>query len=212
MSFDILKQLEWRYATKKFDATKKVSQKKINILKEAFNLTATSYGLQPLKLVVISNPATIKDLVPLSFNQEQVGNASHIFVICIENTIDANFIQNYFDLVNKTRNTSRDILKSFEDYLIDDFSKKTDEEIKIWASKQAYLTLGNLLTVCAVEKVDACPIEGFLPDKYDAFLNLTDKGLKSVLVMAVGHRSEDDTFSKLKKVRRGVEEIVIDIE
>ena len=130
MSFDILKQLEWRYATKKFDATKKVSQKKINILKEAFNLTATSYGLQPLKLVVISNPDTIKDLVPLSYNQEQVGNASHIFVICIENTIDANFIQNYFDLVNKTRNTSRDILKSFEDYLIDDFSKKTDEEIK----------------------------------------------------------------------------------
>ena len=213
MSFDILKQLEWRYATKKFDATKKVSQKKINILKEAFNLTATSYGLQPLKLVVISNPNTIKDLVPLSYNQEQVGNASHIFVICIENTIDANFIQNYFDLVNKTRNTSRDILKSFEDYLIDDFSKKTDEEIKVWASKQAYLTLGNLLTVCAVEEIDACPIEGFQPDQYDAYLNSNQiKVLKSVLVMAVGHRSDDDTFSKLKKVRRGVEEIVIDIE
>ena len=78
MSSDILKQLEWRYATKKFDTTKKVSQKKINILKEAFNLTATSYGLQPLKLVVISNSDTIKDLVPLSYNQEQVGNASHI--------------------------------------------------------------------------------------------------------------------------------------
>ena len=212
MSSDILKQLEWRYATKKFDTTKKVSQKKINILKEAFNLTATSYGLQPLKLVVISNSDTIKDLVPLSYNQEQVGNASHIFVICIENKIDAQFIQNYFDLVNKTRNTSREILKSFEDYLINDFSKKTDEEIKTWASKQAYLTLGNLLAVCALEEIDACPIEGFQPERYDVYLNLTDKDLKSVLVMAVGHRSEDDAFSKLKKVRRGVEEIIIDIK
>ncbi|MDB2494730.1 NAD(P)H-dependent oxidoreductase [Flavobacteriaceae bacterium] len=212
MSFDILKKLEWRYATKKFDATKKVSSKKITILKEAFNLTATSYGLQPLKLVVISNPKIIKDLVPLSYNQGQVGNASHIFVICIETSIDAKFIKKYFDLVNKTRNTSRDILKSYEDYLIDNFSKKTDEEITIWAAKQAYLTMGNLLTVCAVEEIDACPIEGFQPDQYDSYLNLSAKGLQSVLVMAVGHRSVDDAFSELKKVRRGVDEIVIDLE
>tara|TARA_B110000003_G_scaffold275711_1_gene319157 strand:+ start:452 stop:1090 length:639 start_codon:yes stop_codon:yes gene_type:complete len=212
MSFDILKKLEWRYATKKFDATKKVAPKKITILKEAFNLTATSYGLQPLKLVVISNPKIIKDLVPLSYNQGQVGNASHIFVICIETSIDANFIKKYFDLVNKTRNTSRDILKSYEDYLIDNFSKKTDEEITIWAAKQAYLTMGNLLTVCAVKEIDACPIEGFQPDQYDSYLNLTAKGLQSVLVMAVGHRSVDDAFSELKKVRRGVDEIVIDLE
>ena len=212
MSFDILKKLEWRYATKKFDATKKVSSKKITILKEAFNLTATSYGLQPLKLVVISNPKIIKDFVPLSYNQGQVGNASHIFVICIENSIDAKFIKKYFDLVNKTRNTSRDILKSYEDYLIDNFSKKTDEEITIWAAKQAYLTMGNLLTVCAVEEIDACPIEGFQPDQYDSYLNLSAKGLQSVLVMAVVHRSVDDAFSELKKVRRGVDEIVIDLE
>ena len=93
MSSDILKQLEWRYATKKFDITKKVSQKKINILKEAFNLTATSYGLQPLKLVVISNSDTIKDLVPLSYNQEQVGNASHIFVISLSLRLGKTILQ-----------------------------------------------------------------------------------------------------------------------
>lgn len=212
MATNILEQLEWRYATKKFDENKKVSTDKIETLKEAFNLTATSYGLQPLKLLVISNPKIIKDLVPMSYNQGQVGNASHIFVICIENKVDTNFIKNYFDLVEKTRNTSREILKSFEDFLINDFGNKTEEDIALWASKQAYLALGNLLTVCAVEEIDACPIEGFVPSQYDEYLKLTEKGLNSVLVMAIGHRAEDDMFSDLKKVRRGVEEVVIEIE
>ena len=212
MTTNIVEQLKWRYATKKFDETKKVSTSKIETLKEAFNLTATSYGLQPLKLLVISNPEIIKDLVPMSYNQGQVGNASHIFVICIENKVDTAFIKNYFDLVEKTRNTPREILKSFEEFLIDDFTNKTEEEIALWATKQAYLTLGNLLTVCALEEVDACPIEGFVPSQYDEYLKLSEKGLSSVLVMAVGHRAEDDMFSKLKKVRRGVDEVVIDIE
>ena len=212
MASNILEQLEWRYATKKFDETKKVSSEKINLLKEAFNLTATSYGLQPLKLLVVSNPEKIKDLVPMSYNQGQVGNASHIFIICIENNVDTNFIKNYFNLVEKTRNTPRKILSSFEEFLIDDFSKKTLEEKNEWATKQAYLALGNLLTVCALEEIDACPIEGFVPNQYDDFLKLADKGLNSVLVMAVGHRAEDDMFSDLKKVRRGVDEVVIDFE
>tara|TARA_B100000809_G_C15133650_1_gene529563 strand:- start:2118 stop:2756 length:639 start_codon:yes stop_codon:yes gene_type:complete len=212
MAIKILEQLKWRYATKKFDEKRKVSSDKIEILKEAFNLTATSYGLQPLKLLVVSNADIIKELVPMSFNQGQVGNASHIFIICIENKVDSTFIKNYFDLVEKTRNTPREILSSFEEFLIDDFSKKTQEEIKVWATKQAYLALGNLLTVCALEEVDACPIEGFLPNKYDQHLSLSEKELSSVLVMAVGHRAEDDMFSGLKKVRRGVDEVVIEIE
>tara|TARA_R110000787_G_scaffold59922_8_gene135844 strand:+ start:8353 stop:8991 length:639 start_codon:yes stop_codon:yes gene_type:complete len=212
MATNILEQLKWRYATKKFDETRKVSSDKIEILKEAFNLTATSYGLQPLKLLVVSNPEIIQELVPMSFNQGQVGNASHIFIICTENKVDRTFIKNYFNLVEKTRNTSREILSSFEEFLIDDFSKKTSEEIKDWATKQAYLALGNLLTVCALEEVDACPIEGFVPTQYDEHLNLSEKALSSVLVMAVGHRAEDDMFSELKKVRRGVDEVVIEIE
>jgi len=212
MAIHILEQLKWRYATKKFDETKKVSSDTIGILKEAFNLTATSFGLQPIKLIVVSNPEVIQNLVPLSFNQGQIGNASHIFIICIENKVDTAFIKNYFDLVERTRNTPREILSSFENFLIDDFSKKTSEEIKYWATKQAYLVLGNLLTVCAIEKVDSCPIEGFSPDKYDEYLALSEKGLSAVLVMAVGHRAKDDVFSEFKKVRRGVDELVIEIE
>ena len=212
MAVHILEQLKWRYATKKFDETKKVSSNTIKTLKEAFNLTATSYGLQPLKLIIVSNPKVIKDLVPLSFNQGQVGSASHVFIMCIENKVGTDFIKNYFDLVEKTRTTPRELLSSFEAFLIDDFSKKTSEEIKTWATKQAYLAIGNLLTVCAIEKVDACPIEGFSPDKYDAYFNLSEKGLSAVLVMAVGHRAKDDVFSEFKKVRRGVDALVIEIE
>ena len=99
-----------------------------------------------------------------------------------------------------------------ETEIISNKDKKTTEEIKSWATKQAYLVLGNLLTVCAIEKVDSCPIEGFSPDKYDEYFALSEKGLSAVLVMAVGHRAKDDVFSEFKKVRRGVDELVINIE
>jgi len=212
MTTNIIDQLQWRYATKKFDSQKKLSKEKIGILKEAFNLTATSYGLQPVKLVVVSNPETIQELVPISYNQPQIGNASHILVLCTETEVDTAFIKNYFDLVEKTRNTPRTVLSSFEEFLIDDFSKKTQEEKDAWATKQAYLIMGNLLTVCATEEIDACPIEGFVPKQYDEFLKLNEKGLQSVLVLAVGYRAEDDMFSEMKKVRRGIEEMVIEID
>ena len=109
------------------------------------------------------------------------------------------------------RNTSRTILEPFETFLVDSFSEKTPEEIDLWMTKQAYLALGNLLTVCALENIDACPMEGFEPDKYDQLLELNEMGLKSVLVLPVGYRAEDDFFSTLKKVRRGVEEIIIEM-
>ena len=211
MPIDILEHLKWRYATKNFDSKRKLTKEKLAILKEAFNLTATSYGLQPVKLVVVSDVEKIKQLVPMSYNQTQIGNASHILVLCTETNVDSKFIKNYFDLVEKTRKTSRDILASFEEYLIDDYSKKSPEEIELWAAKQAYLIMGNLLTVCAVEEIDSCPIEGFLPEEYDRFLGLSEMGLRSVLVLAVGYRAEDDFFSGLQKVRRGVDALIIEI-
>ena len=212
MAKDIIESLEWRYATKKFDSTKKLSKEKLDILKKSYDLTATSYGLQPLKLVIVSDPDTLEKLVPLSFNQPQIGNASHILVICTETRVDTPFIKDYFNRVEKERGTSREILASFEDFLINSFSKKDTEEIDLWAANQVYLAMGNLLTVCAIEEIDSCPIEGFLPEKYDEFFKLNDMGLKSVLVLAVGYRAEDDMFSRFKKIRRGVDEVVIEVD
>lgn len=207
---NIIESLKWRYATKKFDATKKISDTKLALLKEAFTLTATSYGLQPVKLMVLSNKAMQKALVPHSYNQEQVAQASHVLIICIENKINEAYIRSYFEDVKNVRGTADEILDPFRTYLIDHFSAKTTEEVKEWAVKQAYIILGNLLTVCAVEQIDACPMEGFIPEKYDELLGLQEKDLSSVLVMPIGYRAEDDMFATFKKVRKSIESNVLD--
>ncbi len=204
-------QLKWRYATKKFDPSRILSVEKLEVLKEAFNLTATSFGLQPLKLVVIKDAAKKQQLVPFTNNQQQVKDASHVLVLCTEAEMDADFIKNHFKRVEKTRATARKVLEPFETFLVNSFSEKDSSTIENWKTNQAYLALGNLLTVCAFEEIDSCPIEGFEPEKYDEILKLKEIGLKSVLILAVGYRDEIDFFISLKKVRRGVEEVVIEM-
>jgi nitroreductase/dihydropteridine reductase len=147
----------------------------------------------------------------LSMNQKQIKDASHVLVICIEREVDPDYIRSYFNRVEEVRQTSRAILDPYEKYILDSFSEKSSEELELWMTKQAYLALGNLLTVCAVEEIDSCPMEGFEPEKYDALLGLESRGLKSVLVLPVGYRHKDDFFSDLKKVRRGVDRVIIDM-
>lgn len=206
-----INSLEWRYATKKFDETKKLSQDKIDILKKAFNLTATSYGLQPIKLVVISDKELQNKLLPYTFHQKQVSTASHVFVLCVEKRIDKNFIEEYFKMVHHVRATPEEILTPFRDSLVVDFENRPEEEIKAWATNQAYLAMGTLLTVCAAEGIDSCPIEGFEPKNYDDLLSLDGLNLESVLVLPVGYRAKDDMFSEFKKVRREITETVIEL-
>lgn len=206
-----IESLQWRYATKKFDDTKKLSNSKINILKEAFNLTATSYGLQPIKLVVIQNKEIQEQLVPASWNQQQVVQASHVLVICIQDTFTSKDVENYFKLIKKIRNTPDEVLNSFKDFLVSEMDKKSTEEITVWNKNQAYLALGNLLTVCALEEIDACPMEGFIPEQYDEILNLKSQNLTSVLVLPVGFRAEEDYMKDLAKVRKDLQDSIIEI-
>ncbi|MFY0604750.1 MAG: NAD(P)H-dependent oxidoreductase [Flavobacteriaceae bacterium] len=206
-----IESLHWRYAVKKFDENKYLSEDKIKILKEAFNLTATSYGLQPIKLIIIKDKELQKSLVTHSWNQEQVGQASHVLVLCTQDIVDKKAVEQYFDMVKEVRNTPDEILNPFKSYLSDAISQKTKGEIKLWAKNQAYLALGNLLTVCALEKIDSCPMEGFIPEKYDEILNLQRENLSSVLVLPIGYRAEDDYMKDLKKVRKNIAEMVIEI-
>lgn len=206
-----IKKLEWRYAVKKFDAEKLVSKAKMEQLKQAFNLTATSYGLQPIKMIVVHNKELQQQLVPFTYNQKQVAQASHILIICIEKNIDRAYITNYFERVKQIRGTNESILQPFRETLVNDFSKMKEEEIIQWATNQAYLALGTLMTVCAFEKIDSCPMEGFRPRDYDDFLGLTDKGLTSVLVLPIGYRAADDMFSDFKKVRKNIDDSIIEI-
>ena len=207
----LLEALKWRYATKKFDTSKVIPAEDIEKIIAGFNLSATSYGLQPVSLILVCNKSIQKELVPLSMNQEQVAQASHIAIFCVKTTLEAPYVVDYFERIKSIRKTDDKILASFRAHIIDSFEKKSTDEIYFWAAKQAYLTMGNLLAVCADLRIDACPMEGFDPEAYDTYFDLKGKGLRSVLIMPMGYRSSHDILSKLKKVRKKVSESVIEI-
>ena len=208
---NIIDSLKWRYAVKKFDTNKNLSEIQIETLKEAFNLTATSYGLQPLKLVIIKNKKIQEKLVPFSWNQQQILQASHLLVICVKDNYTTKEVENYFNLVQKIRNTPDEVINPFKKFLTAEIAKKTQEELYVLNKNQAYIALGNLLTVCALQQIDSCPMEGFTPDKYDEILDLTKDNLKSVLVLPVGFRASDDYMKDLTKVRRNISDSIIEI-
>lgn len=206
-----LDHLQWRYAVKKFDTNRLLSEVQINILKEAFNLTATSYGLQPVKMVVVHNKKLQEQLVEYSWNQQQVAQASHVLVLCIQKNMSSKDVENYFSLIKKIRNTPDEILNPFKEFLKNDINTKSEFDLNSWMKNQAYIALGNLMTVAAIESIDSCPMEGFVPDKYDEVLNLNKHNLKSVLVLPVGFRAEDDYMKDLKKIRKNTNDVVIEI-
>jgi nitroreductase len=208
---NIIDNLKWRYAVKKFDREKELSEAQINTLKEAFNLTATSFGLQPLKLIVIKNKTVQEKLVAFSWNQQQILQASHLLVICIQDHYTSKEVENYFDLVQKIRKTPNEVINPFKKFLTAEIAKKTQEELYLSNKNQAYVALGNLLTVCATLEIDSCPMEGFIPDKYDEVLDLKKHNLKSVLVLPVGFRAADDYMKDLIKVRKELSESIIEI-
>ncbi|WP_366508887.1 NAD(P)H-dependent oxidoreductase [Nonlabens sp.] len=206
-TMDSIESLQWRYATKKFDSEKKLETTQLELLAQAFNLTATSYGLQPCRLIVVQDQDLKENMVPHSYGQMQVKDASAVLVICTT-AVDEQYVKDYFSIVKKERNTPDEVIQPFQDFLISTFSKKESEEIELWAKNQAYLILGNLLTVCAQQQIDSCPMEGFVPEKIDELLDLKSKGLKSTLLLPVGYRAMDDLMSQLKKVRRPQQEMV----
>lgn len=208
---DIINSLEWRYATKKFDPSKNLSQKQVETLKKAFNLTATSFGLQPLKMVVINNKELQEKFVEFSYYQRQVADASHLLVFCIENDTTSKDINDYFDMEKKVRNLDEEVVSNFRNQLLDMYNNKTIEQQQQSAIYQAYIALGNLMTVCAIEEIDCCPMEGFVPSKVDELLGLNNKNLKSVLLLPVGFRDKNDVMATMKKVRKSLNETVIEI-
>lgn len=207
----IIEKLQWRYATKKFDTTKQLSKADLSTLKEAFNLTALSYGLQTLKMVVIEDKKLRERLVPLSYGQRQVADASHLLVFCIQKEIDEVEVDKHFKNIKSIRATPDAILKPFKDQLTATIEAMPQEKKEGWATKQAYIALGNLMTVCAVEGIDSCPMEGFMPQEIDKALALDTLGLSSVLMLPVGYRAKDDVFSEFKKVRKPLSETIIEL-
>ncbi|WP_179353503.1 NAD(P)H-dependent oxidoreductase [Winogradskyella vidalii] len=206
----IIEKLQWRYATKKFDANKTLSEEKLNILKEAFNLTAVSYGLQTLKLVIIENKAVRERLVEVAYGQRQVVDASHLLVLCVQTDINGEDVNNHFNTVKAIRNTPDEILQPFKTQMKSTIDGMHPDKKRSWSTNQAYIALGNLMTVCAVEQIDSCPMEGFIPKALDQKLELEKYGLSSVLLLPVGYRADSDMFSALKKVRQPLSKTIIE--
>lgn len=207
----IISNLKWRYATKRFDNSKKLTGAQINSLKEAFNLTALSYGLQTLKLVVVEDKLLREKLVPIAYGQKQVLEASHLLIICTQAEINETDVEKHFNRIIEVRYTPEEVLAPFKTQLNATINKMSVQEKEQWASKQAYIALGNLMTVCAAEYIDSCPMEGFVPQELDKVLGLDKHGLKSVLLLPVGFRASDDIFANFKKVRQPLETVVIDL-
>ena len=204
---ELIEALRWRYATKKY-SDKKVSDEILERIVTAINLSASSFGLQPYRLFVVDNAHLRKELSMYSFNP-QITEASHLLVFAAFHSIDEASIDTYIELIARERNIPIENLEVFRKQGINSLLVKTDAQYFDWAAKQAYIALGTALIAAAVEKVDATPMEGFNAEKFDEKLGLKDKGLKSVVLISLGYRDEEnDPLAKLKKVRWPSDEFV----
>lgn len=202
-----IESLNWRYATKKFDATKKIKQQDLDILLESMRLSASSYGLQPYHFFVVSDPEIRKKLLPVSWSQSQIVDASHLIILANKTEVDADWIDAYLNSISETRNIPVEGLQDYAEFMKSKILAVSQEEQEEWAAKQNYLVLGNLLSAAANLEIDTCPMEGFEADAYNEILGLTEKGLTATLVAAVGYRSADDGTQYLAKVRQSKEEL-----
>lgn len=205
----IIERLRWRYATKKFDNQKKLTNQQLDLLLESINLAATSIGLQPFKVIVVENEQVRKQLGDAANNQPQVTEASQVLVFAAKTDISQQYIDHYIELVSKTRGVPKSDLDPFKSMIENSVLKRDADSIKNWNTRQAYLALGFLLASAAIEGIDACPMEGFDTEKFDQILGLKEHGLASVVMATVGFRSEDDKYSRLAKVRKGIGELTI---
>ncbi len=197
----------WRYATKKFDASKKVSSEDFETLLEATRLSASSYGLQPYKILIIENKDIREKLKPVSWGQSQITDASHLLVFASLTNFGSELVDSYVSNVSTTRNIPEESLKEYSDFMKSNLLDLSKEVKENWTAKQAYIALGNLMQAAAELKIDTCPTEGFEADKYDEILGLAAKGLTATVVLPIGYRSEKDQTQHYAKVRKSKEEL-----
>ncbi|WP_421808914.1 NAD(P)H-dependent oxidoreductase [Flagellimonas sp.] len=204
---NILEHRTWRYATKKFDASKKISHQDLNSLLEATRLSASSYGLQPYHVFVISDPEVREKLKPVSWNQSQITDASHLIVFAHVTDFGEELVDDFITNLSDTRNIPLDGLNGYAEMMKSNLVGLPTDVKASWAGKQVYIALGNALQAAAELKIDTCPMEGFQPEEYNKILGLTDKDLNAAVVLAVGYRSEEDQTQNLPKVRKSKEEL-----
>lgn len=199
----------WRYATKKFDASKKISDTDLEILKEAIRLSSSSYGLQPYKVLIVENPELRAQIQPAAWGQSQIVDASHLFVFANMVNVGEKEIDTYLGNIAETRGIPAENIAGYGDFMKSKITSLPEDVKNTWTAKQTYLALGNLLNAAAELKIDATPMEGFEPEKVNEILGLNALGLNATLIATVGYRHEEDANQHAKKVRKSKEELFI---
>ena len=204
----IIEQLNWRYAVKKFDSTKKISDDDWNTLEHSLILAPSSYGLQPFKFIVVTDQELKEKLTPAAYGQTQIADCSHLVVIAYKKVLTDADVAHYVDRIVEVRNAPRESFKDYEDTMKASAQKALDEGyIETWNSRQAYIALGFLMETAALIEVDACPMEGFDPAQFNETLGLTD--YSAVVLCPLGYRDrENDWLANLPKVRFLKEELI----
>lgn len=199
----------WRYATKKYDATKKISAENLNLLKEAIRLSTSSFGLQLYKVIIIENPELKAKLLPAAYGQTQIVDASHVVVFANQTSVTEADVDAYINNISQTRGISVDSISGFGDYMKGFLNPIPAEHKAIWMAKQTYLALGNLLNAAAELKIDATPMEGFDPKQFNEILGLEALNLNAAVIATIGYRHEEDATQHYKKVRKSNEDLFI---
>ncbi len=208
---DYIESLKWRYATKKYDASKKVSAEDLQTIMDALQLSVSSMGLQPYKIIVVENAEIREKLKSAAYNQTPITDASHLFVFANEVNIGKKHVEDYMENISDVRNIERKELDGFSDMINGAINSRSTEENETWASKQAYIALSTLINTAALLKIDATPMEGFNPEAFNEILGLKEKGLNAAVIATIGYRHEEDAMQHYKKVRKPKEELFITV-
>jgi nitroreductase len=208
---DLLASLSWRYATKKFDPSKKIDAALWSTLEQALVLSPSSYGLQAWRFVVVTDTATRQKLRAVSWNQPQITDASHMVVFCRKNELTAADVDVYVDRIAQVRGASKADLEGYRNMMVGSVTNPPSlpgGDMVTYTRSQVYIALGQFLTAAALLGVDACPMEGFDPKGYNEILNLPAQGYSAVVVATAGYRAADDMFGTMKKVRFEAKDVI----
>lgn len=202
---NILENLKWRYATKKFDSTHQLSKSELNTIKEVIQLSPASFGLQPYKVLIVTNPEIREQLKAVSWNQPQVTDASALLVFVKNKNVDETEVDLFVENIINTRGVTKEMLAEYEGMMKHAVSSQTEDQKSNWVEKQIYLAVGNLLTSLSVLGIDSCPMEGFDRGQYDSILGLTETS--SVIVCPIGKRDVSDEYQNYPKVRKSTDDL-----
>ena len=207
----IIESLNWRYATKKYDASKKISNQDLETLLEATRLSVSSYGLQPYKIINVQNPKLREELKAVAWNQAQLTDASQLLVFAVEKNLGEKQIDAYMQNISETRGIPVEQLEGFGGMINNAISGLDEQAKQNWAKKQAYIALSTLINTAALLKIDATPMEGFDAQAFDRILDLDAHGLATAVVAVIGYRHEEDAAQHYKKVRKSNQDLFINL-